>query len=343
MMKISHTSKISAFLAFGALSGSSLSAQFLEANAQEAQSYAGIIDQGSVALSSASKFAVSTLKNKSGFTAAVSYDDYDADSDGGDRGFETEIEQTSAQIGYVHNLEPLSAGLSLTFLDTELNGDFSNGGNVGEVESDGDGWIFSLGAAYELEEFDLFVAGGVGSISQDSTRGSLSAPVGESDASPDTDLVFFTVGADFDFEISETLGLSPFVQLTYQDVSVDGFSEDPGSADTGNVDDIDRDWITGEIGVRSVFEISESLIATATLSYLYDFDNDDVEVTGQDVGALDVPGSIDVASVGESQFKAALEVAYVINEQWAVAAGLDASTGDDVDTFGAGLLLNFSF
>jgi hypothetical protein len=50
-----------------------------------------------------------------------------------------------------------------------------------------------------------------------------------------------------------------------------------------------------------------------------------------------------VSTVGESRFKASLSIAYMIDEQWAISAGVDVSSGDDVDTFGGGLVLNRSF
>jgi outer membrane autotransporter protein len=186
------------------------------------------------------------------------------------------------------------------------------------------------------------VTGGYGSLSQDSSRRSESAFVGESSADFDTDLAFVTVELNYDFQLSDTVEVSPFVQLNYQDVSTDGFSEDGAAADAGDLNSIERDWMTGELGVRSVLTISENLSALASVSWEHNFESDDIELSG-DFQGVSAPGIIDVSTVGESRFKASLSIAYMIDEQWAISAGVDVSSGDDVDTFGGGLVLNRSF
>jgi hypothetical protein len=342
MINLNYSVKLSALLTVGSLSVGSLSAQFFQANALEAQAYGGVIDQGFVAVSAASDFAVASISSGSGFFGAYNYDTYDTDSLGANRAFEADIEQNAVQVAYVHDFDALLAGLAFTYFDTEMTGDYSNAGNVGEVEAEGDGWIFSLSAAHSWGSWTALVTGGYGSLSQDSSRRSKSAFVGESSADFDSDLAFVTVELNYDFQVSDTVEVSPFVQFNYQDVSIDSFSEAGAAADAGVLDSIERDWITGELGVRSVLTFSESLSALASLSWEHDFESDDVALSGDSQG-LSTPGSIDVSTVGDSRFKASLSIVYMIDEQWAISAGVDVSSGDDVDAFGGGLVLNRSF
>lgn len=342
MINLNYSVKLSGLLALGTLSVGSLSAQFLEANAQEAQAYAGVIDQGATAISAASDFSILTLASGAGFSGGYNYDSYEADSPGSDRSFDSDIEQNSLQLAYVHDFGGIIAGLGFTYLDTEMESDFSDTGNVGQVDADGDGWIFSLGAAHSWDALTVLATGGYGSLSQDGERSSQSAFVGTSPSDLETDLLFVTIEVNYEVELSETFDLLPFAQLNYQDVETDGFSEEAGAADTGALDSFDRDSLIGEVGVRSEFELSEDLSLLASLSWIHDFNNDEVELSGDfQVGAS--PGSVDVESVGQDRIQAALGIAYRINEQWALSAGLDFSTGDEVDTFGGGLVVNRSF
>ncbi|MFT5836943.1 MAG: hypothetical protein ACI9ZV_000444 [Candidatus Azotimanducaceae bacterium] len=68
-INLNYCAKLSALLTVGSLSVGSLSAQFFQANALEAQAYGGLIDQGFVAVSAASDFALASISSGSGFFA----------------------------------------------------------------------------------------------------------------------------------------------------------------------------------------------------------------------------------------------------------------------------------
>ena len=333
MLEINKRIKLIAILTVGSFYVNSLSAQFLEANALEAQSYAGVIDQGFVASSSASDFTMTILAAAPGVSGRYGFDGYEADSSDVERLFDSDIEQNSFHIGYTHAFEWLIAGLAVTYLDTELESDFSDNNNVGYFDADGDGWIVSAGVSQNWEALNLLISGGYGSLSQDGERASQSAPVGASTSDLDTELIYFVFEVNYGVDLFERVDLEPFLQLSYNSVETDSFTEGGGAADAGGLDAFDRDWLIGELGIRSKFDLAEDLSISLGLSWIHDFESDEVELDG-DFQAVPSPGNAEVSTVGEDRLRGSLEIAYRVNEQWLLVGGADVSSGDDVDTHG---------
>jgi hypothetical protein len=319
----------------------SLSAQFIISNAQEAQGYGSVINQGHTALSSASDFALGSLSAGSGFHVGYSYDDVETDPDGADRAFDTEITQNSGNVAYVHQFDEIVAALSVSYIVSDTEAKYSDAGNVGKVELDGDGWIVSGAVADTWDQLTLSIVGGFGQLSNDGSRRSTSnTTLGKSDSSFDTDLYYFTIDGNYEIVVSERMVVAPFVQLNYLNVSSGSFSEKDG-ADSGKMDSIDRDWITSELGLRSLVNISDALAVSLALSWEYDFDSSETEVFGYDT--LGTYGGLDVPDVGESRLKAVVGIDYSLSESWALSADFSYASGDDYDAFGAGGTLSYTF
>jgi hypothetical protein len=319
-----------------ALAGS-LSAQFVAVNAQEAQAYGAVINQGHTALSSASDFALGSLSADSGFHVGYSYDDVDTDPDGADRAFDTEITQNSGNVAYVHQFDEIVAALSVSYVDSDTEAKYSDSGNVGKIKLDGNGWIVSGAAADTWEQFTLSIVAGFGQLSEDGSR---EGAFGQSDSSFDTDLYYFTIDGNYDIVVSERIAVAPFVRLNYLNVSSDSFTE-KGGAGPGRIDSIDRDWITSELGLRSFVTVSDALSASLALSWEYDFDSSDTKIAGYDT--LGNYGGLDVPDVGENRFKAIVGLDYSISEDWALSGALSYTSGDEYDAFGAGGALSYTF
>lgn len=335
------SAKLSFLLALGCASASSLSAQFVTGNALEAQAYASGIDQGYTAIASVSDFALMNLSAGPGFRSSYAYSQTETERDGSARAFETDITQHSAQLGYVHHFDALAAGINLSYLDSEADADYRDT-NTGEVILDGDGWMLSGGLAHNWENVTASLIGGAGQLSLDGSRRNTSVPLAENTSNFDTDLYFVTADVHYRIAVSENLVTAPFVQLKYLNVSMDAFAED-GANDPGNVDATERDWITGELGLRSQLEISENLFTSLVLSWEHDFDNDAIEVSGTSQNPPSTPGSLDVPDVGEDRFKASLGVDYNLNTNWTLSTAVSAATGDEYDAYGARALLSYSF
>jgi hypothetical protein len=340
-MKLLSTNRRSLlFVALNCAVAGSLPAQFIISNSQEAQGYGAVINQGHTALSSASDFALGSLSAAPGFHVGYHYDDADADRDGADRAFDTNITHNSGNLAYVHQFEEFVASLSVSYIDSDTEAKYSDSGNVGEVKFDGDGWVVSAAAADTWEQLTLSVVGGFGQISNDGTRQSSTSGLGKSDSSFDTDLYYFTIDANYDVVVSERLTVAPFVRLNYLNVSSDSFTE-KGGAGPGKVDSIDRDWITSELGLRSFVTVSDALSASLALSWEYDFDSSDTKIAGYDT--LGNYGGLDVPDVGENRFKAIVGLDYSISEDWALSGALSYTSGDEYDAFGAGGALSYTF
>jgi len=322
-----------------ALAGS-LSAQFVIANAQEAQAYGAVANQGHTALSSASAFALGSLGSVSagsGFHGGYSYDNVETDPVGTDRAFDTDITQHSANFGYVHHFEKVVAGLSLSYIDSEVEANYAEAGNTGVVDLDADGWIVSGAVANTWDQFTLSVVAGFGLLSEDGSRRGV---FGESQSSFDTDLYYVTIDGNYDITVSERMTVAPFVQFNYLNVSSSSFAES-GAADSGNVDSIDRDWMTSELGLRSLVNVSDALTAFVVLSWEYDLNSSDTELSGYDnVGAF---GALDIPDVGESRLKAVVGVDYNLSENCALSADFSFAGGDDYEAFGAGGRISYMF
>lgn len=341
MNQLSTNRRSLLFVALNCALAGSLPAQFIISNAQEAQGYGAVINQGHTALSSASDFALGSLSAGAGFHVGYHYDDVDADRDGADRAFDTDITHNSANLAYVHQFEEFVAGLSVSYIDSDTEAKFSDSGNVGKVELDGDGWIVSGAVADTWDQLTLSLVGGFGQLSNDGTRYSTSnTTLGKSDSSFDTDLYYFTIDGNYDIVLSERLTVAPFVRLNYLNVSSDSFSEKGGN-DSGKMDSIDRDWITSELGLRSLVRVSDALSASLALSWEYDFDSSDTEVAGYDtLGTYD---GLDVPDVGENRFKAIVGLDYSISDTWALSGDLSFASGEEYDAFGAGGALSYTF
>ena len=340
MNPLLNTRKLLSALTLGCASAAPLSAQFITANAQEAQAYASGINQGHAAISSVSDFALTNLAAGPGFRGSYAYDQVNTERDGSDRAFKTEITQHSAHIGYVHHFDAVAAGINLSYLDSEADSDYRDT-NAGKVNLDGDGWMLSGGFAHTWENLTVSLIGGAGQLSLDGTRRSTSNLIlGESSSSFDTDLYFVTADVHYGFVISPHWVTAPFVQLKYLNVSMDGFQE-KGGADSGKVDSTKRDWITAELGLRTQLQVSDRLIASLVLSWEHDFNSSKTEVSGTSQGGL--AGGLDVPDVGENSFKAALGLDYVLDANWTLSAGASIASGDKYDAYGARAVLSYGF
>jgi hypothetical protein len=327
-----------------ALAGS-LSAQFgfTQSNALEAQAYGAVVNQGHTALSSASDFALNNLSGVSGFYGGYAYDNVETDPVGANRAFDTDITQHSANVGYVHHFDAIVAGLSLSYIDSKVEANYSDVGNTGVVELDADGWIVSGGVADTWNQLTVSIVGGFGQLSEDGSRRSTSNLIlGVSNSSFDMDLYYFTINGNYEIALSERMTVAPFVQLNYLNVSSDGFAES-GGADSGNAASIKRDWMTGELGLSSFANVSDALTASLALSWEYDFDSSETEVSGFDKTSPPTFGSRDVPDVGESRLKAVVGLDYRLSEDWALSADFSIVSGDDYDAIGGGASLRYTF
>ena len=325
-----------------ALSGvASAQLVFLVDNVPTGQTYVGGIDQGETAISAASDYAVSSISRGPGVaTVGFSHDSSHSDPTGGaSRAFETEITQNSGHISYIHDFESFLTGLSLSSIDSEMEGDYSDNGNVGEVDIFGDGWVASLAISHNWGPLTATVVGGSGNLDLDSIRKN---NIDESTSNFETDLTFFTVDLNFTQLSTDYYTIAPFMQVNYLDVSMDEFTENSG-ADAGTFNKTERDWITTEFGLRSSMKLTDALSARFTLSWEHDLTNDMTEISGESVAPFNDAGSLEVPIVGENRIKTFLGIDYYINEQWVITAEVDASASKDNGAFGAAILIGRSF
>lgn len=323
------------------ISSSALQAQFVQANAQEAAGYAVSLEQGLTAVQSAADFAIANARKAQTLTAGYDFANVETASSGA-RLFEGDIDQSAMHLNYGHAFGDLIASVQVSLFDSEAESNYSDGGLTGDVELDSDGWFVASTLAYQWGEVSAVVIAGLGKLSNDSTR--ISAAI----AAPKTgdfDTEFYTLGINVDYTIyqANNIIVTPRIGLNYTNVEVDSFSESIVGPvlDRGELDSIDRDWFIGSVEVLFGWDASEALTLHAVLGWHYDFNADDVELSGTDSGV--VAGQIEIPGVGESYFKGGLSANYAINENWSLGATTSLLSGDELDGFSIGASLGYSF
>jgi len=300
-------------------------------NTGEQRAYVGSLYMGNESLRQSSSFLNGLLAGTAGVSAGGNYADYDFDDDT-DRRFEGDFETMSGSIGYLHEFEGFNIGVAATFVESDFEAD-STTTNPGVVETDGDGWILTLGASKTWERLALSVKGSVGELSFDSTRSNAFAP---KNSDYDLSMYQFELVGEYAAITKEEFDLSPFAKLGYISLENDGFAES-NSADDISFGDYEDDLPYAELGVKATLKTLGSFAPYATASVWQDLGDDEVELEGAGVNPIDVP------DVAETVIKAGLGFGWMANDSWTFGGQLGFFSGDEVDGFILGLSGTYSF
>lgn len=313
-----------------------LQAQFLQANAQEALGYGVALEQGQSMVLSAADFALANANRSQGLTSGYDFANVETDRSG-TRLYEGEIDQNAFHLNYGQPFGELVAALQVSFFDSQADADYRDGTVAGNVEIDADAWFLASTIAYKWERFNFAFLAGFGSLSNDSTRRSVSVP-----KTGDFDSEFYTLGFNADYTIYEegSFSVSPRFGLIFSSVEVDAFNESP-APDSGAVDSMERDWFIGSLDIIFDWTVSERFMFQALLGWHYDFNSDETTLSGVD-NSNNV-GQITIPDVGESYFKGGLRADLAINENWSLGADTSVFSGDDLSGFSVGASLGYRF
>lgn len=335
-------SQIFVFTVVAFAASTTMQAQFITANSQEAVGYGVALEQNHAAARSAAEFALANARTANGLSGGYDFSNVETDRSG-TRLFEGDVDQSAFHLNYGHALGNLVASLQVSFFDTKAKSVYRDGGVTGDVELDSDGWFLASSLAYTWEGFNLNFLGGLGQLSNASTRTSAAIP---NPKTGDFDSEFYTLGFVVDYKIYQqnAFTVTPRIGLNYSKVDTDSFDEQfvgGGFGDDGSLDSMDRDWLIGSLEVLLDWKANEQLGLQAILGWHYDFNHDTTTLSGVDNGGT--PGGVAIPDVGESFFKGGLSADYAINEKWSLNANTSVHSGDGLSGFSVGASLGYRF
>lgn len=314
--------------------------QFLSAQQfnGDRKSYVSDLHAASLVSTSLAESAADALRSEGGLSLSGVYSSYDLDSDT-ERQYEGDRDVTGGTLGYVQVFDGVALGATLSFLqsDSEFDGTDANGGGF---ESDGDGIVFSLGAASQLGDFYLSIVGGWGEFSNDSER---AGAFGRMEADYDTTFYFVETKLTYDWIVEEDYSVRPSVSLGFQSLEIDGFSEETASAglsDRTDYESIEDDVFYAKLEILAEYYGYGRFVPYASVSAWHDLGDSEVELQGQS-GVIQL--STDVPDLFETVFTGELGFSYNVNEQFVLGAAVAYFTGNELDGFDLGLSAVFSF
>jgi hypothetical protein len=310
---------------------------FGQINTSDLSGYVGSFYLGNQSLDQASGFAAEKMLSQPGLSLGGEYSDYSVDDDT-NRRFDGDVETTSGSVAYVHALEALNLGLVLTAVDGSLDVDGTDLNPNVTMETEADGWLFTLGAAKTWERLSLVLTGTMGTLSLESDRedGNLNTKTSDYDLT----LYQIELSAYYAWILDEDYSISPFVKIGYASIENDGIDES-NSPDAVSIDDYEDERPYAVIGLQGELLSLGALVPYASLSVWQDLGDDETELEGTDAAtntfSFDVPDAVGTAIRGELGFN------YAINEDWSLSAAAGYFTADKLDGFDLGLSAVFSF
>ncbi len=295
--------------------------------------YTGSFYIGGQSLSYANRLVDSKLFGSSGLSAAVAYLDVEIDEDAR-REYNGDFDQVVAALLYVHKFEEFSAGLALSFSDSELTAD-STSANPGNLKTDADGWLITAFVGKEWERWSLSAKASMGKLSVDSIREDVFSV---KTSGYDSEFLSFELITLYSLISNEEWNLTPFAKVGYSTFESDAFSEvglNPNRLDIAQIED---DVPYAEIGLRSTLLTLGSFVPYAAVSIWRDLGDDSIElVTQNGLVRADVPDAAETIIRGELGFD------YSFSENFSVGAFVDFFSAEEMDGFGAALSGSWRF
>lgn len=313
------------------------SASFGQINTSDLSGYTGSLYLGAQSLDQASGFTGEQLLRNPGLSLGGAYSDYSVDDDT-DRRFEGDVETYSGSVAYVHAFDAFNLGVVLTAVDGTLEVDGTDLNPDVTMDTEGDGWLVSVGAAKSWERLSLVLTGTVGDLSLNSDRedGNLNTKTSDYDMT----MYQIELAAFYAWILDEDYSLSTFAKIGYAAIENDGIDES-NSPDAVTLDDYEDERPYAVIGIHGELLSLGSFVPYASLSVWQDLGDSEVELEGVDaatnVFAFEVPDAAETAIRGEVGFN------YAISEDWSLAASAGYFSADAIDGFDLGLSAVFSF
>lgn len=306
-------------------------------NTSDITSYAGTFALGQQGIGQASDFGSTQLLSGGGLALSGAYADADVDEDD-DRRYEADLETTSISLGYVHAFDGFNLGVAISAVNNEFDADGTDLNPNVRLETEGDGWIVSVGASKQWEKLELVALAGAGELSYDNTR--VNGSFNEKNSDYDSSLFFFSVKALYEVYQSDSLEIRPFLELGYVSIENDGFTES-NSPDFVTLDDYEDQTPYAELGLNLQYVGFEAFHPYLNLSVWQDLGDDEVEIDGTDSVAS--PTSFEVPDVAQTVFNAELGFAFAVTDNLDLGANVGFFTGDELSGYSAGLSAVFSF
>lgn len=321
-----------------ALGGLSSSISLYAINTSDLNAYTGGNYLGAEGVRQVSGFTANQLTSNPGIAGGVSYGDYDVDEDKGRR-FDGEYDVLSASIGYVHEFGGWKIGGAVSFVDTDFESVGTDTNPNVSLDTDGDGWIVSLGASKEWDKWSLILQGGIGELSLDSERENGSFATKTSDY--DTSLYYLSAAVYYALLENEDWTITPFAELGYMTTETDGFTESNSTPDFVSLDEIEDDVPYGKIGAEIEYLGFSQFTPFLTLAVWQDLGDDEVDVDGSD--SISAPFEFEIPDAAETVFSIATGVEIEVTENFDMGASVGYFSGDDIDGYNLALSGVFTF
>lgn len=309
-------------------------------NATDLPAFTGSLDISNLALQKVENATGELIRGESGITGFVDYGDYEIDSTSG-RLFDADVETLIASIGYARAWDEIKFGVFFSYIDSDFESDLTDT-NVGTLDTDGDGWFVSFGAATNFLDgaLTLTLQGGGGELSFDSDRQS---PVGLNVSDYDTTLYYISLHGIYDLYETEEGSIKPFIELGYFGIDSDGFQEVTLAAlsDAADIDDFEDEIPYVEVGVDFVYTGLDALTPYLTLSLWQDLGDDEVDIDG--LTATDAPLAVDVSDAIETLFTAELGASTELFEDFTLDVSVRYLVADELDGFNVGVAGSYHF
>lgn len=308
-----------------------------QVNTSDLRAYSGSAYIGSEALRQSSGFTEDQILKGPGLTGGLGFADYDIDEEA-DRRFEGDVETYSGSVAFVHSFNTLNVGIALSAIDGELDTKGTDNNPNVAMDTEGDGWLLSLGAGKSWEKLSLVLVGTIGELDFDSDREDGNFNTKASDY--DMTLYQIELTALYDLYRSDDYALASFASLGYAMLDNDGF-EESNSPDAISLGDFEDDRPYAEIGLRGELHSFGAFVPQASISIWQDLGDDEIDFDGTDAAAN--PFSFETPDAAETVMKANLGFAWTLSDDLNLGASLGYFAGDDLDGVNADLSLNWAF
>jgi outer membrane autotransporter protein len=248
------------------------------------------------------------------------------------------VETTSASLAYVHGFDGLNLGVVVTAVDSEVDTTGTDINPNVALESEGDGWLVTLGAAKQWERFSLVLTGTMGELSFDSDREDGNFNTKTSDY--DVTLYQIELLALYALLQNEGYTLNAFAKLGYAQVENDSI-EESNSPDAVTIDDYEDERPYAELGLTGECLSLGAFVPYVSLSVWQDLGDDEVELEGTD--AATNAFAFETPDAAETVIKAELGFAYTVSKALRLGAGVGYFEGDKIDGMNASLFGSWSF
>jgi outer membrane autotransporter protein len=305
-------------------------------NTSDIRGYVGSFYIGEKSLRQAASFSNEQLLYGLGISIGGDYSDFDVDEDT-DRRFEGNVQTFSGSVAYVHAFEDFNLGIVLTTVSGELDVEGTLPDEA--LKSDGDGFLFTLGAAKQWERLSLTLTGTIGELSFDSERESALASAATKKSDYDVTLYQLELTALYALIQNEDFHLSPFLTFGYSSLENDAF-EESATTDSFTFDSFEDDSPYVELGINGQLLTLGNFVPYAAVSVWQDLGDDEVEFRVARVGRTP---EFETPDAAQTVFYGNVGFAWMINQSWDLDAGVGYFSGDKIDGFNLSLSTTFSF